>query len=88
MGNKKGSIGICYDRYKAGICVIFKNSEYCGFSLSEIDMFFETLTYDTNMTYNFTNNIQLNRDFENGYFDKYFNQKVFKRIEKHSLVNL
>ena len=74
MGNEPGTIGYVYDQYRdfdlpddLGVCVIFKNGEYCGFSKLEQGIFFDFLNpVQEYADYVFTNVMQLMRDFRLG----------------------
>ena len=77
LGNKPGTIGVCYEEYNIGEpgagSVIFENGNYDGFSPSEQKDFLEVIGFDNNISnYKFTNVIQLSRDFENGKFNSIF----------------
>jgi hypothetical protein len=77
LGNPTGTIGFVFNQYDDfdtpeegyGIQVIFPNGDYDGFSLSDQKDFLEflhpVLTY---AGYEFKNVIQVQRDFETGYW--------------------
>lgn len=78
LGNKPGTIGVCYEEYNLGEpgagSVIFENGNYDGFSPDEQKDFFDDyrgFDYDV-ANYQFTNVIKLSRDFDNRIFDKVF----------------
>jgi hypothetical protein len=72
LGNSIDTLGICYENYNIGydqgVSIIFENGNYDGFSEQEQKDFL-TIIKHTNFQYNFTNVIQLNKDFDNGIFD-------------------
>ena len=78
MGNMPGTKGVVYDTYQdfdnpflKGVCVIFKNGEYSGFSFDE-QMKMLTYLYTTPLFYDFKNVMQLSRDFDSGLFNDIF----------------
>ena len=78
LGNNPDTTGVVFEEYDlgepGGSQVIFENGEYCGFSPSEQKEWFEEWRdFDDNVSdYQFTNVIQLSRDFDNGRFDSVF----------------
>lgn len=83
LGNKQGSKGVVYDIYpdfdiddRSGVCIIFENGEYDGFSVDEQERFLnkEIIESVPNniINYNFKNVIKLSTDFENGFWDEIF----------------
>lgn len=77
LGNPVGTIGYVFNQYKdfdypneTGIQIIFPNGEYDGFSVNEQDNFLEEMGYDLRyIGYQFTNVMQVVRDFQNGYWE-------------------
>jgi hypothetical protein len=89
LGNEVGAIGVCYEEYqdfdhpdKKGISIIFENGEYDGFAFDE--KYFlaylgkVSLEYPEIINYEFTNVMQLSRDFDNGLFTSAIKQ--FKNV--------
>ena len=79
MGNPIGTIGVCYETYNigepGGMSYIFKNGEYCGFSAEEQKDFFEEVGFCHEVAnYDFTNVMQLSRDFDNSFFNPAFKE--------------
>jgi len=79
LGNNIGDKGVCYETYtlggRSGYSFIFPNGRYDGFSEKEIDMFFDDDFSDFSdeiSSYQFTNVIQLSKDFRNGKFNSVF----------------
>lgn len=76
MGNDEGSIGYVYDEYpdfndprEKGVCVIFENGEYCGFSKDETDAFLELVGHEPLYEgYQFKSVIFLSMDYEEEYW--------------------
>lgn len=76
LGNPEGSIGYVYDEYpdfedneETGVCVIFQNGEYCGFSKGEADAFLELVGHEKKYEdYNFKTVIFLSADFVGGFW--------------------
>lgn len=83
LGNKPGTIGVCYETYDIGwgpgISVIFPNGEYDGFSQEEQKGFLEFVE-DTNFSYNFQNVMTLSRDFDKGVFDEVLGIDTVKKL--------
>lgn len=79
LGEPKNVLGYIYENYtdfnnhrEKGCSVITENGvNLGGFSFDEQDMFLEYVE-NTNHHYNFTNLINLNKDYRSGWFDKIF----------------
>lgn len=80
LGNAKGSIGVAYEVYtigdKVGTSFIFENGNYDGFSEDEQHKLLQWMGCDDLIyaTYNFTNVMQLSRDFQTGIFNHAFDK--------------
>lgn len=72
MGVPKGQVGIVFENYGSGHQIIWKNGEYCGYSLDEAQTFFSETGIDSGLVYNFTNVINLSNDYRNGVFSNAF----------------
>lgn len=77
LGNKSGTLGVCFNEYEDGSQFIFKNGEYDGFSVmpygelekSELDEFLEIIGTDEELSsYEFKNVMQVSTDFKKGIF--------------------
>ena len=77
LGNDAGTLGYIFNQYQDydypgewGVQIIFPNGQYDGFSHNEQENFLEYEGYDRRyMGYNFTNVMQVSRDFDNGYWE-------------------
>ncbi len=74
--NEKNTPGVCYNKYTigkhVGYSIIFQDGDYCGFGVrKETKEWLEVIGY-CELKYEFTNVIQLTRDYEEGYFDTAF----------------
>lgn len=81
LGNLPQTLGVCYEQYDLstqsqtmiGHSIIFANGRYDGFSLEEQAEFLDVQGFDATIAqYEFSNVMQLSRDFENGIFDSVF----------------
>jgi hypothetical protein len=78
LGNPSGTRGYVYDTYpdftfpgKQGICIIFPNGSYDGFSWDDQLIFLDLLfSKETDLKYSFTNVMKLSHDFDRGVFSK------------------
>ncbi len=75
LRNEPGTIGVCYEEYNLGEpgagSVIFPNGQYDGFSPDDQELFLEEVGFNAEISnYNFTNVMQLSRDFDAGVFDR------------------
>lgn len=77
LGNKPGTLGVCFNEYSDGSQCIFKNGEYDGFSImpygelekSELEEFLEVVGFDDEISnYKFKNVMQVSQDFRKGLF--------------------
>lgn len=76
LGNDAGTFGVVYENYNIGgnhpgCSIIFANGDYDGFGLDEQERFLEnTSKVDPKVaSYEFSNVMQLSKDFSDGYFD-------------------
>lgn len=69
LKNSPGVIGYVFNDYEQGSQVIFENGMYDGFSNGEIPIYLEVVG-SSNFIYDFTNVVQLGKDFEDGIFTK------------------
>ena len=82
VGNfKKGSIGICYEKYKIGdhegASFFFDNRFYDGFATDEYKWLLE-IGYSQELSdYEFENVVKLERDYISGIFDSVLRKKDF-----------
>lgn len=83
LGCTPGTRGVIYDIYedfddprREGVCVIFENGEYDGFSFEEQNLFLnnETVTFTPFFVkeYKFENVMKLSQDFKRGLWDDIF----------------
>jgi len=80
LGNPIGTFGVVYDTYEdydepdeIGVCIIFANGEYSGFSFSEQTDFLDLCGFDrTASLYKFSHVMQLSRDYQAHMFDSVF----------------
>jgi hypothetical protein len=76
LGNSAGAVGYVFNEYqdfdysdKMGIQIIFPNGNYDGFSYDEQNLFLEYLEHSQECShYKFTNVMQVDRDFQKGYW--------------------
>ena len=76
FGLPLGSIGYAFSEYpdfddpmELGVQIIFQNGNYDGFGVEEQNMFLTDLGMDERYAnYNFTNVMQVTRDFNRGYW--------------------
>ena len=77
LGNKPGTLGLCYAAYGTGSSFIFENGNYDGFSIEEQDMMLDYVGEDDEIArYEFQNVMKVSADFSKGVFD-------FERIKKN-----
>lgn len=74
-----GEVGVCYEHYtldNEGYSIIFASGRYDGFNAREVEKFLTvTSTVDYNVsTYEFTNVMNLDKDFNRGHFQSAFDQ--------------
>lgn len=73
LGNSQGDIGVVINKYQGGVQVIFANGEYDGFSDEEQKKMLERTGHDSYLeNYQFTNVMQLTKDYNLGAFDDVF----------------
>ena len=81
LGNPEGSLGVVYYNYRSGFQAIFGNGLYDGFNIAKKDPIFGGLTEadfcleeigfePTLSNYQFKNISQVERDYQDGVFDK------------------
>jgi len=76
LGNKPGTIGVCFNDYDTGSQFIFENGEYDGFSDEEIKLFLDIIDFSYELeTYDFISVMYLADDFKKGVFDSVLKQK-------------
>lgn len=70
LGNPKGSLGVCYEKYgNGGRSFIFVNGNYDGFSREEQGLFLDEIGFSDECSgYRFTNVMRLSEDYRSGYF--------------------
>jgi hypothetical protein len=78
LGNDEGTEGVVYEVYylnpeERGVSVIFENGEHDGFSPIEQERLLVRTGHEPALAgYQFTNVMQLSKDFESGVFDAVF----------------
>ena len=77
LGNDAGTKGVVYEEYDLGdgpgASVIFENGNYDGFSVDDQKNFLHHVGhYNPCENYQFTNVMQLSRDFDAGFFNDAF----------------
>jgi len=93
LGEKYGSIGVCYEEYGSGGCsFIFTEGGYDGFSVEDQNDFLKKIGF-LELNYNFKNVIRLTEDWRCGYFKKYFRygsdimEKDILKLNKYKFIS-